>query len=141
MNRLLPLLLLVSLVVFSPGCRRRSQTAAPSTPPADTATPTPANPSGSAAPVANASALPATQNPPAIEVDRLPTAPPGSSRTLPTNLPLTEALQRHMEATGKFPSDFNALVTGKYISSLPQPPAGKRFAVDRANLQVVIIGQ
>ena len=71
--------------------------------------------------------------------DTLPTAPPNASKTNPVDRKLTEALQRYNEATGKMPPSFNALVAGKYLPALPTPPPGKRYALDRPNMQVVII--
>ncbi len=73
--------------------------------------------------------------------DRIPTAPPNSSKTNPVDRKLTEALQRYNEATGKMPADFNVLVTTKYILALPTPPAGKRYALDRPHMQVVLLNQ
>ena len=73
--------------------------------------------------------------------DRLPTAPPDSSKSNPVDQKLTEALHHYLEANGKLPPDFNALVTARIIKQMPTPPAGKRYAVDRRNLQVVLLNQ
>ncbi|MFA6545321.1 MAG: hypothetical protein WCS99_12965 [Limisphaerales bacterium] len=73
--------------------------------------------------------------------DRMPTAPPNSSKTNPINLPMTEAMHRYMEANGKLPQDFQVLVKTRFLPKLPEPPQGKRFAVDRRHLQVVILDQ
>jgi hypothetical protein len=48
-------------------------------------------------------------------------------------------LQRYNEANGKMPADFSVLVTQKYLKAMPSPPAGKRFALDRPHMQVVIV--
>lgn len=37
------------------------------------------------------------------------------------------------------PTDFSVLVAQKYLKTLPSPPAGKRFALDRPHMQVVVI--
>lgn len=71
--------------------------------------------------------------------DLLPTAPPGSARTSPVDRKLTEALHHYLEAHSKLPQDFGALITAKILKEVPKPPPGKRFAIDRQNLQVVII--
>jgi len=71
--------------------------------------------------------------------DRIPTAPPNSSKSYPVDRALTEALQRYNEANGKMPADFSVLVTQKYLKAMPSPPAGKRFALDRPHMQVVIV--
>ena len=54
---------------------------------------------------------------------------------------LTEAIQQYYEANGKYPADWPVLVTGKYIAKIPQPPAGKRYAIDRTHMQVVLLNQ
>ena len=74
-----------------------------------------------------------------VIADQIPTAPPNSSKSNPVDRALTEALQRYNEATGKMPSDFSVLVTQKYLKALPTPPPGKRFALDRPHMQVVVI--
>lgn len=128
------------LVLVTVGCRKRSPSAPVAAEQSSTgeaqpaAAPQSTQPAPATAPAASSSSTDKAE-------DRLPTAPPGSYKTNPVDMKLTEALQRHVEATGKMPADFNALVTGKYISKLPPPPPGKRFAVDRANLQVVLLGQ
>ncbi|NBV23116.1 MAG: hypothetical protein EBS05_14510 [Proteobacteria bacterium] len=71
--------------------------------------------------------------------DQIPSAPPNSSKTNPVDRTLTEALQRYNEANGKMPADFSVLVAQKYLKSMPTPPPGKRFALDRPHMQVVII--
>lgn len=73
--------------------------------------------------------------------DRIPTAPPNSSKSNPIDRTLTEALQRYNEANGKMPADFNVLVTSKYLKALPTPPAGKYYALDRPHMQVVLLNQ
>lgn len=74
-------------------------------------------------------------------VDRIPTAPPNSSKTNPVDRTLTEALQRYNEANGKMPMDFSILVTAKYLKALPIPPPGKFFALDRPHMQVVLLSE
>ena len=135
------LLVALSVAVVS-GCRKRSQPAPPpAEPPAIEAAPatTPASPN--ARPAAAAPAAPISA--PGVDKieDRLPTAPPNSSKSNPVDQKLTEALHRYNESTGKMPMDFNVLVAGKYIPAIPTPPAGKRYAIDRINMQVVLINQ
>ncbi|NDE97831.1 MAG: hypothetical protein EB034_06075 [Verrucomicrobia bacterium] len=36
-------------------------------------------------------------------------------------------------------TDFETLVKGKYLKALPKPPPGKRFALDRNRMQVVVL--
>ena len=90
---------------------------------------------------APATAVPATGENPgfALGDDSFPTAPPGSSRTSPVDRKLTEALHYYLAAHNKLPQDFGALITAKILKEVPKPPPGKRFAIDRQNLQVVII--
>lgn len=37
------------------------------------------------------------------------------------------------------PADFETLVREKYLKAMPKPPPGKRFALDRNRMQVVIM--
>lgn len=130
-----PILLLILSVAVVSGCRKRSQPAAPPTEPPTTE---PAPATTPAAPPAK----PAISTPGMDKVeDRLPTAPPGSSTSNPVDQKLTEALHRYNERTGKMPMDFNVLVAGKYIEAIPTAPPGKRYAIDRMHMQVVLINQ
>jgi hypothetical protein len=74
-----------------------------------------------------------------IILDQIPTAPPNSSKSHPVDRPLTEALQRYNEANGKMPANFSVLIAQKYLKAMPTPPPGKRFALDRPHMQVVVI--
>jgi hypothetical protein len=73
--------------------------------------------------------------------DRIPTAPPNSSKSFPVDRALTEALQRYNEANGKMPETFQVLVAEKYLKTLPTPPPGKKYALDRPHMQVVLMSQ
>lgn len=132
-------LALVALVSTS-ACRRKTE--APPVAPSD---PSVGATTDKAAPSASVPAVqppPPTQSPGLEKVeDRLPTAPPDSSKTNPVDQKLTEALHHYLEANGKLPPDFNALVTAKILKQMPTAPAGKRYAVDRRNLQVVLLSQ
>lgn len=137
------LLLTFSVAVVS-GCRKRSQPAPPSPEPSSTESAPATTTAALAASAAKAPAVapPATPLPGAEKIeDRLPTAPPNSSKSNPVDQKLTEALHRYNESTGKMPMDFHVLVAGKYIPAIPTPPAGKRYAIDRPNMQVVLISQ
>lgn len=143
--RLAALCLATALVLLNTGCRRRSATPpapAPEAAPAGAA-PTPVTAAGSVAVTPETQAAKAAPPAGAIGADRiedtLPTAPPHSSKSAPVDRKLTEALQRFNEATGKMPSSFQALVAAKYLTAMPTPPAGKRYALDRPHMQVVII--
>lgn len=131
------LLLSLSLTMFA-GCRKRSQPTPPQPEPSSTE-PAPAITPAAPAP----SVVPPTPPLPGAEKieDRLPTAPPNSSKSNPVDQKLTEALHRYNESTGKMPMDFNALVAGKYIPAIPTAPPGKRYAIDRVHMQVVLINQ
>ena len=95
----------------------------------------------SSSPAPAPAAAPVTGQNPGLEKveDLLPTAPPGSARTSPVDRKLTEAVHHYLEAHNKLPQDFGALITAKILKEVPKPPPGKRFAIDRQNLQVVII--
>lgn len=144
MKQVLPLALLLAVSLTS-ACRRKPSAPPP---PAPTEQPaTPATPAPARGPTAPATALaPAPAQPvsaPGVDriEDRIPTAPPNSSKSNPIDRTLTEALQRYNEANGKMPADFNVLVTSKYLKALPTPPAGKYYALDRPHMQVVLLNQ
>ena len=133
-----PILLLAASVALVSGCRKRSQ---PAPPPAEAPAPEAVPAAPTVRPAVAAPSAPVSA--PGVDKieDRLPTAPPNSSKSNPVDLKLTEALHRYSETYGKLPPDFNTLVTSKYITAMPQPPAGKRFAVDRVHMQVVVLSQ
>lgn len=70
--------------------------------------------------------------------DRLPTAANDSSLRLPIHQELTDAVHLYNTDHRKLPPDFETLVKEKYLKAMPNPPPGKRFALDRNRLQVVI---
>lgn len=137
-----PILLLALSFAMMTGCRKRSQ---PTPPPAESSTTESTSATAPAAPAATPAiaAHAAPVSAPGVDIieDRLPTAPPNSSKSNPVDLPLTEALHRYNEKTGKMPMDFNVLVAGKYIPAIPTAPPGKRYAIDRVHMQVVLINQ
>ncbi len=71
--------------------------------------------------------------------DLLPVAPDDSSLRFPVQKELTSAVHLYQMDHQKLPEDFAALVKEKYLKSMPQPPPGKRFGLDRRRLQVVIL--
>lgn len=141
---------LVLAVAFSAACRKRTR---PSTEPvATTEQPASSPPGAPSAPAANTTPASPSQaaTAPRIDVgapgvdrveDRIPSAPAHSSKSNPVDRALTEALQRYNEANGKMPNTFQVLVTDKYLKALPNPPAGKFYALDRPHMQVVLINQ
>jgi len=100
-----------------------------------------AAPAAPAAPApAAAVAAPAVPETPQVYADKLPTAPPDSGKET-SHIPMTEALQRFVERNNRLPNDFNELVKSKFLPKIPPPPAGKTYAIDRKNMQVVLINQ
>lgn len=106
-------------LVVTQGCRRK---------PAASAT----------EPVAEAPPVPAVADAKESSPDRLPTAPNDSSLRLPIHQELTGAIHLYQMDHQKMPPDFDTLVRAKYLKAMPKPPPGKRFAVDRNRMQVVI---
>ena len=97
----------------------------PTPPPSQSSAPAPA-PAAEPAPIA----LP----------DSLPTTPAGSKST-EVHQDLTAALHRYFQANGRLPATFELLAQSGFIKPMPAPPAGKKFALDRQTLQVVVIDQ
>lgn len=57
-------------------------------------------------------------------------AAPGAGEQSKVNSPLTGAVARFHDKFGRLPRDWNELVRAGFIQSIPQPEAGKRFAID-----------
>jgi competence protein ComGC len=51
---------------------------------------------------------------------------------------LTQGLRRFSAEKQGVPASLDALVAAGYIQHLPQPPAGKVFAIDAKNVQVIV---
>lgn len=134
MKTLVLVAVVVALVSAAPGCRRKREVpAAPaSVPVAATEAAAASQTAGKAAPQAQRPA-----SPPAP--DFLPTAPADASLRLPVHQELTGAIHLYQMDHQKLPADFTTLVREKYLPALPKPPPGKRFALDRNRLQVVIM--
>lgn len=134
MKTLVFVALVGGMAFLASGCRRKREApAAPgSVPVASTEAAAAAQPQSPATP-------PAQRKAPAPAPDFLPTAPPDASLRLPVQQELTGAIHLYQMDHQKLPADFATLVREKYLPALPKPPAGKRFALDRNRLQVVIM--
>jgi hypothetical protein len=62
-------------------------------------------------------------------------APPGSL----IHMPLTGAVAQFYEGNGRWPTNFDELVKAGFIKAVPQPPDGKRFLLDPASMQVLVL--
>ena len=54
---------------------------------------------------------------------------------------LSQLLQAWVMTRNGFPSEVQEFVQAKMIAKVPAPPAGKRFAIDRQSVQVVLADQ
>lgn len=115
-NHLVVLLALGAIV----GCSK------PETIPATAATPSGTEGSG----VAVTSPTPVSIAPP--ELVATAPAPPADFAAL------NKALQLWVPING-FPKDLNELVKAKFVPQLPPLPPGKKFAIDQANLRVILV--
>ncbi len=124
----------MAMLLATFGCRR---SAAPPTPD-EPATESPASgePVPAPPPSANRTARPVAAP---TDKDQLPTAPADASLRLPIEQHLTGAIHLYLNDHQKLPTDFATLVREKYLKALPKPPPGKRFALDRNRMQVVIL--
>lgn len=151
MNAMRPhfLVFLAVIALLIPACKKPAAPEASAPPPTaptvqvEAATPAaePANPPPATAvtpPAPTASNLP---EPPPTVADQLPTAPvpPAGAQKYDTQLELTSALHHFLEANGRLPNNFQELVAKKFLQKMPVAPPGKRFAIDRINLQVVMV--
>jgi hypothetical protein len=109
-------------VLAAAGCRKRESP--PPTPPAVPAE-APAAPVGAPVnapvPVQPSAAAPAST---------LPQSQPGASENAKLNAQLTDAVARFKEKRNRLPASWQELVQGGFINAVPQPPPGKRFAID-----------
>jgi hypothetical protein len=60
----------------------------------------------------------------------LPQSQPGASENAKLNAQLTDAVARFKEKRNRLPASWQELVQGGFINAVPQPPPGKRFAID-----------
>jgi hypothetical protein len=72
--------------------------------------------------------------------------PPAKSQEFVVNgqidLPaLTAALRNYCRRKMRVPKDLNELVTSKYLTNLPTPPAGQNYAINPDRLEVILVNQ
>ncbi|MBI3877015.1 MAG: hypothetical protein HY300_13850 [Verrucomicrobia bacterium] len=116
-----PILLLFVAVSLLTGCNRPKP---PATPPATVAPPPQA--SQTTIPLAAAQ----TGSTPAVAV------PADVEKNLRD---LTDALRAYFMTQGKAPTSMQDLVKAGLIRRLPEPPPGKRFAIDPSKSSVVLV--
>jgi|SRR5438128_8552724 len=54
---------------------------------------------------------------------------------------LTDALRDYCKWKLTVPSDLNELVASKYLTNLPAPPPGQKYAIDPTYLEVKLVSQ
>lgn len=131
MLRLLPSLLSLALLSTS-ACRERSHSSTPA--PTEAA---PGTTHSAAAPASAAAGGPTAPPPAQPAATALPQAQPGSSETGIVNAPLTGAVGRFMDKHKRPPANWQELVQGGFIKTIPSPPPGKKFAIDPISYFVV----
>jgi hypothetical protein len=106
----------------------------PATPPPGTAAAIPRDP---ALPIVEGSA----QDPNVLPPGFIPKAPALEyiKNGQPNLDALSEALQVYCMWKKEVPSELEALVTSKFLPSLPPVPAGKKYGIDSQNLTVVLV--
>ena len=52
---------------------------------------------------------------------------------------LSEALQTYYYTNRNVPTNFDEFVTAAGLTKVPEPPEGKKFAIDRRQLRVVVV--
>jgi hypothetical protein len=109
------------LLAMAAGCGK-----APSSP-ASQPTPSPGN-----AVAATDSAVGADPAAPAVTTDE--------TRTAALLAELTQAVRKYGVEKRRVPKTLEELVAGGYLSQVPQPPPGKRFAIDK-KLQVNLVDE
>jgi hypothetical protein len=77
-------------------------------------------------------AAPVVQNPAVVQ--------PGSD-TSAVLAQLTQAVRRYGAEKQKVPTSLNEVLGAGYVQGTPQPPAGKKFAIDPKRLEVMLVNQ
>jgi hypothetical protein len=54
---------------------------------------------------------------------------------------LTQALRKYSFEHQRVPKAIGEVVAAGYVKNMPQPPSGKKFAVDAKTVQVVLVNQ
>ena len=169
MNMSMKSLAVLGLSLVLAGCADKSEPTAPASAPPVKATtvslPSLAAPTTSAVPAA-ATTLEATP-PPSATAAAVGAVPqggivPGSANDpnvmpagfIPAAVPrqyviddkvdlsaLTETLRDYCMWKKSVPSDLNELVTSKYLPKLPEPPTGKKYAVNTGKLEVTLVNK
>ena len=72
--------------------------------------------------------------------------PPAESQVFVVNgqidlAALTTALRDYCKWKMRVPKDLNELVTSRYLTNLPAPPAGQKYAIDPTYLEVKLVNQ
>ena len=72
--------------------------------------------------------------------------PPAKSQEFVVNgqidLPaLTVALREYCQWKMRIPKDLNELVASKYLTNLPAPPYGQKYAIDPTRIEVMLVNQ
>jgi hypothetical protein len=136
-------LLASAITLFTPGCGKRAETPAP--PRADTgsAATQPAlesTPSASPDPGVNS---PAGQPPPVVagQPPPVPVVVANNGKMDEVLANLTQALRKYSFEHRQVPKTFAEVVAAGYVNPMPQPPAGKKFEIDRKAVQVILVKQ
>jgi len=72
--------------------------------------------------------------------------PPAESQVFVVNgqidlVALTAALRDYCRWKMRVPKDLNELVTSRYLTNLPAPPAGQKYSIDPTYLEVTLVNQ
>ncbi len=54
---------------------------------------------------------------------------------------LTAALREYCQWKMRVPKDMNELVASRYLTNLPAPPPGQKYAIDGTKLEVMLVNQ
>ena len=52
---------------------------------------------------------------------------------------MTQALRKYSAEKRRVPKTLNEVVSAGYLKTIPQPPAGKKFAIKADRVQVVLV--
>ena len=54
---------------------------------------------------------------------------------------LTQALRKYSAERQRVPYTLNEIIGANYVKRMPQPPPGKKFALDRNQVRVILVNE
>ena len=141
-------LLLCGLPLMVNGCKEKTESAASPNSPTKTAmkqqsvarpdTPVPGAVDSDAARLPNVPFRETAQAGVQMATDQPAMTAPGLSAAMAE---LTQALRKYSADRQRVPYTLNEIIGANYVKRMPQPPPGKKFALDRNQVRVILVDE